>query len=194
MKKFLAIVLALVLVLGLCACGGEQSNDPGKQSNTPGDKNVDGKIKLSIGIPTNAMVLDHDNNALTEGLMVKEIKSYRRARADEAGVPIIVKNGQITVKGFDNGTYYLEEIEAPDGYNKLAARQKFIISDGNLSATFNNGIFSTGSGVHVVNKTGSMLPETGAMGTVLFISFGMFVALATGILLVTKKRVSMIED
>lgn len=137
---------------------------------------------------------DHDNDALTEGLMVKEIKSYRRARADEAGVPIIVKNGQITVKGFDNGTYYLEEIEAPDGYNKLSARQKFIISDGNLSATFNNGIFSTGSGVHVVNKTGSMLPETGAMGTVLFISFGMFVALATGILLVTKKRVSMIED
>lgn len=32
------------------------------------------------------------------------------------------------------------------------------------------------------------------MGTVLFISFGMFVALGTGVLLVTKKRMSMIED
>ena len=123
---------------------------------------------------------------------------YRRARADEQeegkNVPIVVKNGKITVVGFDNGTYYLEETEAPDGYNKLTARQKFIISDSNLEATFNDGVFSTGSGVHVVNKTGSMLPETGAMGTVMFITFGMFVALATGILLITRKRMSMIED
>jgi LPXTG-motif cell wall-anchored protein len=39
-----------------------------------------------------------------------------------------------------------------------------------------------------------MLPETGAMGTAMFITFGMFVMLGTGILLVTKKRMSMIED
>ena len=123
---------------------------------------------------------------------------YRRASAEEqeAGknVPIVVANGKITVVGFDNGTYYLEETVAPAGYNKLTARQKFIIADGNLDATFNDGVFSTGSGVHVVNKTGSMLPETGAMGTLIFISFGMIVALATGVLLVTKKRMSMIED
>ena len=106
----------------------------------------------------------------------------------------MVKDGKVRVVGFDNGTYYLEETEAPDGYNKLTARQKFIISDGNLDATFNGDVYSTGSGVHVVNKTGSMLPETGAMGTMLFITFGMFVVLGTGVLLVTKKRMSMIED
>ena len=123
---------------------------------------------------------------------------YRRARPDEQedglNVPIVVTDGQVTVVGFDNGTYYLEEVVAPAGYNQLTARQKFIISDSNLDATYNNGIFSTGSGVHVVNKTGSMLPETGAMGTMLFITFGMFVAVATGVLLVTKKRMSLIED
>lgn len=120
--------------------------------------------------------------------------TYRRARADETGVEIVVANGQVRVVGFDNGTYYLEETKAPDGYNILTARQKFIISDGNLDATFNGSIFSSGSGVHVVNKTGTMLPETGGMGTVLFVTAGMFVALATGVLLVTKKRMSMIED
>ena len=120
--------------------------------------------------------------------------TYRRARADETGVEIVVTNGQVRVVGFDNGTYYLEETKAPDGYNILTARQKFIISDGNLDATFNGSIFSSGSGVHVVNKTGTMLPETGGMGTVLFVTAGMFVALATGVLLVTKKRMSMIED
>ena len=120
--------------------------------------------------------------------------TYRRARADETGIAIVVTDGQIRVNGFDNGTYYLEETKAPDGYNKLTARQKFIISDGNLDATFNDGIFSTGSGVHVVNKTGSMLPETGAMGTAMFITFGMIVVIGTGLLLVTKKRMSMIQD
>ncbi len=120
--------------------------------------------------------------------------TYRRARADETGVAIVVKDGKVRVVGFDNGTYYLEETEAPDGYNKLSARQKFIVSDSNLDAVFNDGVYSTGSGVHVVNKTGSMLPETGGMGTVLFITFGTIVALAAGVLLVTKKRMSMIKD
>jgi len=138
-------------------------------------------------------------DAATEGnevavVLMDDGVTYRRARADETGVAIEVKYGQVRVVGFDNGTYYLEETEAPDGYNKLTARQRFIISDANLDATYNGEVYSTGSGVHVVNKTGSMLPETGAMGTTLFITFGMFVMLGTGVLLVTKKRMSMIED
>ena len=119
---------------------------------------------------------------------------YRRARADETGVEIEVADGKVRVVGFDNGTYYLEETVAPDGYNKLSARQKFIISDANLDAVFNGDIFSTGSGVHVVNKTGSMLPETGGLGTLLFTVLGGGTALGTGVVLVTKKRMSKIED
>jgi fimbrial isopeptide formation D2 family protein/LPXTG-motif cell wall-anchored protein len=120
--------------------------------------------------------------------------TYRRARADETGVAIVVKDGKVRVVGFDNGTYYLEETEAPDGYNKLTARQKFIISDGNLDATFNGEIYSSGSGVHVVNKTGSMLPETGGLGTLLFTVLGGGAVLSSGVVLVTKKRMSKIED
>ncbi|MBQ2729620.1 MAG: SpaH/EbpB family LPXTG-anchored major pilin [Clostridia bacterium] len=120
--------------------------------------------------------------------------TYRRARADETGVSIVVKNGQVRVVGFDNGTYYLEETVAPQGYNKLTARQKFIISDGNLDAIYNAGIFSTGSGVHVVNKTGSMLPETGALGTTIFVALGGIVVLGAGVLLFVRKRMSQIEE
>ena len=123
---------------------------------------------------------------------------YRRARADEqeAGlnVPIVVKDGKVRLVGFDNGTYYLQETTTPAGYNQLPARQRFYIADGNLDAVFNGDIYSTGSGVHVVNKSGTMLPETGGMGTVMFITFGTMVALATGALLVTKKRMGMIQD
>ena len=120
--------------------------------------------------------------------------TYRRAREDETGVSIDVKNGQVRVVGFDNGTYYLEETVAPDGYNKLTARQRFIISDSNLDAVFNDSIFSTGSGVHVVNKTGSMLPETGGMGTMIFILIGTVVMLGAGVLLFAKKRMSQIAE
>ncbi|MBR1983867.1 MAG: LPXTG cell wall anchor domain-containing protein [Clostridia bacterium] len=134
-----------------------------------------------------------NGNEVTVVLMDDGV-TYRRARADETGVEIVVKNGEVRVVGFDNGTYYLEETEAPDGYNKLTAPQKFIISDANLDATFNGEIYSTGSGVHVVNKTGSMLPETGGLGTLLFTVLGGTAALGTGVVLVTKKRVSKIED
>ena len=119
---------------------------------------------------------------------------YRRARADETGVDILVKDGVVTIVGFDNGIYYLEETEAPAGYNKLTSRKEFTIADANLDSAFPGGIYSSGSGVHVVNKTGTMLPETGATGTMLFIGFGTFVVLFTGVLLVTKKRFSMIEE
>jgi len=120
--------------------------------------------------------------------------TYRRAREDETGVAIVVKDGKVRVVGFDNGTYYLEETVAPDGYNKLTARQRFIISDSNLDAVFNDTVFSTGSGVHVVNKTGSMLPETGGMGTMIFITIGAIVMLGAGVLLFAKKRMSQIAE
>ncbi len=119
---------------------------------------------------------------------------YRRARADEEGVEIVVTDGKITVVGFDNGVYYLEETSAPAGYNKLTARKEFTIADGNLDSIFNDGIYSTGSGVHVVNKSGSMLPETGGMGTLIFTVVGTLAVLGTGVVLVTKKRMSKIED
>ena len=74
MKKFLAIVLALACVLSLCACNagkpGMNKGNSGNKDNVEStlgadDVTADGKIKLTIGIPTNAMVLSHDNNALT---------------------------------------------------------------------------------------------------------------------------------
>lgn len=116
--------------------------------------------------------------------------TYRRALPSETGVSIAVKDGKVRVEGFDNGTYYLEETKTPSGYNQLAARQKFIISDGNLEAAFIDEIYVTGSGVHVINKNGTMLPETGGIGTTIFYVVGGILVAGSVVFLVTKKRMS----
>ena len=56
MKKFLALFLALVLALGMVACGGNKKP-------TSGDGNT-----LTIGIQPSAYVLDYEDNALTNWL------------------------------------------------------------------------------------------------------------------------------
>ena len=133
------------------------------------------------------------------------ILKYRVAMTDEVlednvyGDVIQVIDGRIKVDGLDynwvqQANYYLEEVQAPEGYNKLTARQEFQITNGNLYATFVGGSYTEGTGVQVKNKTGSVLPTTGAMGTTMFLTFGSFVVLATGVLLITKKRMSMIEE
>lgn len=106
------------------------------------------------------------------------------------------------IVGLDNGTYYLEESVAPQGYNKLTTDREFTISGSEIYATFTNTIdgsasvytYDKGSGIHIENKAGATMPETGGMGTTLFVSLGAIVVLGTGVLLVTKKRMSMIDD
>ncbi|MBR5309909.1 MAG: LPXTG cell wall anchor domain-containing protein, partial [Oscillospiraceae bacterium] len=137
-------------------------------------------------------------DALTGGNEIEVVltddgKAYRRINSENEvgqGVDIVVKDGQARVIGLDNGTYYLEEVEAPDGYNKLTARHAFTISDGNLDAVFTNDIYSVGSGVQIVNKSGSMLPETGGIGTTLFYVAGGFLVATAVVVLVSKKRMS----
>ena len=141
-------------------------------------------------------------DAATAGNVVPVVKvgdnAYRRAKTGEEGeegkgVEIEVTGGQVRVSGFDNGTYYLEETVNPDGYNKLSARHKFEIANGNLDAIITEGVVSTGSGVHVVNKTGTILPETGGMGTTLFYIIGGVLVAAAVVVLITKKRMQNVD-
>lgn len=104
-------------------------------------------------------------------------------------------SGIAKIVGLDNGTYYLRETKAPDGFKILTTDKEFIISGNNLFADRDeNGVISVGSSVHVENNKGVTLPETGGIGTLLFAVLGGGTALSTGVVLVTKKRMSKIED
>lgn len=118
---------------------------------------------------------------------------------NEAYTFVSAADGTIEIVGLDAGTYYLEETEAPAGYNKLAAPVKVVITatiDGQTnagSATITQDGEETNT-VKVLNNMGAELPSTGGIGTTIFYIVGAVLVAAAGILLITKKRMSRTDD
>lgn len=112
-------------------------------------------------------------------------------------------NGKTTFEGLKEGTYYLEEITAPDGYNKLKEPVLVEIKasykeDGTLDttvkdfklqkdATNGNHYYQVQS---IANKAGAVLPSTGGIGTTIFYVLGSILALGAAVLLIVKKRMN----
>lgn len=122
--------------------------------------------------------------------------------AEQATVLSTDTNGNITVKGLKEGTYYLEEIEAPVGYNKLTAPVKVEIKNTNddiktLESVKADETIGTVSGaeatISIANNKGSTLPSTGGMGTTLFYIVGGALMAGAAIVLVIKKKRSSAE-
>ena len=102
---------------------------------------------------------------------------YRHAKANETGVEMVTgTTGKIIVQGLANGSYYFEETEAPEGFNKLTARtEATTISDANATIT-------------VTNQSGTELPSTGGIGTTIFYIVGAILVIGAGVVLVTRRR------
>ena len=120
------------------------------------------------------------------------------------------ENGLFNIAGLDDGTYFLREIQAPNGYNLLENDVKLVITattangqdwNGNaadalrgLTIAVNDGEPQPGNTetgiveVTVENNRGATLPETGGMGTTLFYIIGGLLVVGAGILLVVRIR------
>lgn len=117
-------------------------------------------------------------------------------------------DGMIIIRGLAGGEYTVTETKAPDGYNKLTASIKLPLEQGgnatagvkvtdvNKTLAANGSPLSTPAAfqnVHVKeieNNKGTVLPETGGIGTTLFITLGALAVIGTGLFLVTNKRIS----
>lgn len=98
-----------------------------------------------------------------------------------------VVDGTALFEGLPNGTYYLQEIKAPDGYNKLTEDVKVVITGGSTTEEL------TVTKV-VINNKGGLLPSTGGTGTTLFYIVGGALAVGALVLLATKRRMDNEED
>ena len=120
-------------------------------------------------------------------------------------------NGLFSIKGLDDGTYYLREIKAPKYYNSLTGDIEV-----KITATTNNGQSWNGNpdtaltalavtangapgtanvatgtvGITVGNNRGYELPETGGIGTTILYILGSVLVAGAVILLITKKRMA----
>lgn len=92
-----------------------------------------------------------------------------------------LSNSVITIEGVDSDDYYLEETDAPKGYNKLTDRTK-------VEVNVNNQIQS-----EIANNSGNTLPSTGGIGTTIFYVLGGILVLGAAILLITRKRMNAVK-
>lgn len=125
------------------------------------------------------ILLDKLGNEIKVILKNEETKTYRIATGNEIGVNI--KAGKATIEGLDKDSYKLKEVVSPEGYNKLTSPVEFSVN-GKTNDTIER------TRVNVINYTGSELPETGGIGTKLFITSGLSLVLICGLVLVTKLR------
>ena len=163
------------------------------------------------GIPTNveyALVAGGKLEGWTDdrgtAIGTEEVKGPGIVASDE--------NGLFVISGLDAGTYYLEEVKAPAGYNLLKAPVKLtidaeisewdaeanqpptigrldLITEGENGEAPTPGDKDKGTvSLEVQNNMGALLPSTGGMGTTLFYIAGAALVLAAGVLFMMKRR------
>ena len=103
------------------------------------------------------------------------------------------KEYNLHLNGLAAGDYWLVETEAPDGYNKLTAPVKITITKSG-DTNVENWTISKGDEpetdkiIDIENSTGTILPETGGMGTILFTVVAVVLILGVVISFIRSRR------
>lgn len=191
----------------------EYSNDAYDESstaNTP-DKTVkvysysfnlfkyylESESKTKHGLADAHFKLYRDEACTQEILLVKnDDGTYRLAQAGETAVEIISTTERVTIKGLDSGDYYLKETKAPNGYNLNPDAVKITITATAKADTTDIESVSlkqddaAATEISIRNNSGTLLPLTGGIGTVMFYVVGGVLVVGVVIILITRMRVS----
>ena len=120
-------------------------------------------------------------------------------------------NGKLVILGLGAGTYYLQEVEPPAGYNGLSVPVEIEAGVGSRAFTIfadeagNVADIQQTDGIHtaktydltytvVHNSKGVELPSTGGEGTFWLITIGTLLAIGFAVFLITHKKMSVYAD
>ena len=149
-------------------------------NKTDADKNDDTKaIKVSpvtTGVAGNYVV--DPTSSTTEFESVENIER---------------KDYNLRVNGLAEGTYYLVETKAPDGFNKLTAPVEIKITkstdtDVNNWTISKAGTVETDKIIDIENSTGSLLPSTGGRGAIVFAVIAALLVFGVAVSYIRDKR------
>ena len=146
----------------------------------------DGTVKLAGAKFILTKTVEVDEEGVTKYYKYDNVNNVVSWVNDQADATVVTTDdsGAASFKGLKNGDYSLVETEAPAGYNKLAEA---------VSVTINYAGDATniGQDIQVENFSGSTLPETGGIGTTIFYAVGGVLVVGAGVLLITRKRMSV---
>ena len=155
---------------------------------------IDKRVNTATGAPLAGVVFNvHTNANGAPGTALKfSLKSAGNATnpsvyvLNPAGSEDLVTpaSGKISVEGLDEGTYWIVEKSAPEGYVKAKPISVTLINtlDGAGKSTFVPPV------VTVINKTGGILPGTGGIGTSMFYAVGLTLAVLLSVVYVASQR------
>lgn len=109
---------------------------------------------------------------------------------DKTKATVVTTNdkGMASFDGVANGTYYLEEVAAPAGYNLLKDPVMVTVNGAEAIAAENPKTGALTVTQPVENQSGTELPSTGGMGTTIFYVLGGALMAGAFVLLVVRKR------
>ncbi|MBR2422371.1 MAG: LPXTG cell wall anchor domain-containing protein [Oscillospiraceae bacterium] len=103
-------------------------------------------------------------------------------------------DGIVKFAGLGEGTYTVTETDVPDGYNGLKSPMTLTIvfheAEERWEYSWTGGATGSGASIQVDNMKGSVLPETGGIGTTIFYVIGGLLFASSAVLLITKKRMT----
>ena len=183
----------------------EYTNDP--HSDSTGKTTRDKVTVFTYKLIINKVDQDKKPLAGADFTLKKLNPNSKEYEVVNAARKAVNNNVEFIWSGLDDGEYMLEETTVPDGFNgmksitfAISATHDELSNDPQL--TYLDGDIDLGEGAvdtgiieqDIINKTGTVLPSTGAEGTFFLITGGALLAVVAAVFMITRKKMSIYED